>query len=182
MDQLIYSRKEDDADSNQFSIIGSAKAKSIKAYVGFESDELKNTTTSDLKQLKITILMYLNSTTQKYKNSEYDGLYKRLIKELRSRNVEVEKPKDGHTLLGKKKGFKESIFDINIPSFFNDLHSKKQGKHSKNEKINNIPCKKELKQKLIEEESQGESDTNESDKSNKSFSDVIKKKCIIKGK
>ncbi len=184
MNQFIPS-KSDDKDSDKYSTASSTKSKNMKAYVGFEVEELKKTSTSDLKQLKITILTYLKSTSQKYKNSEYYGLFKRLIEELKSRcalskeelislNKKREKKTqedNDKTFLGKKKNFKESIFDINIPSFLNDkqIHKSKEPKKE---------IKEIKKYKKFLDTSDEES---ESFHIKRNIFEKINKNCIIKG-
>jgi len=125
----------DDRDSDHMSVFSINKSKNIKAYVGFEYDELKSTETSDLIQLKSTVITYLKSTTQKFKNGEFYGLYKRILEELKIRNVICDKTSgilndsfddNKNFLLGRKRSHTESIFDLEIPSFFNDKCSKKE--------------------------------------------------------
>ena len=182
-----FSKKIDDKDSDRYSTASSAKSKNVRAYVGFEIDELKQTSLADIKQLKATISSYLKSSSQKYKNSEYLQLYKRINEELKSRNVlvkntnfvskveaEVEDEKTV-TFLGKKKHFQESLSpnfesqNVLIPSFLNDKE---------------IMVKKAVINKLKEDsdkDSCGESDSNEY-KNKKSLIEIINKKCIINGK
>ncbi len=103
------SRLEPDFDN--ISMITSSsnnRYKNIKTKVGFESHELKRMETKELLELKASVAAYLKSS-QKYKNEEYFNLFKRIIKELTSRNIIFEKIQDKTKLLGRKKAFKESI-------------------------------------------------------------------------
>jgi hypothetical protein len=185
MDQYKSFNKQDFiSDSDKSSTVSSIKSKNMKAYVGYEVEELKKTSFADLKQLKITVFKYLKSSSQKYKNSEYVLLYKRVINEINIRNgleesslaekEEKEEEKD-HKFLGRKKNFRESMFDILIPSFLNDKQI-----------ITNTEELKELKNIQKQEQlSSGESDSSFSHtKKNrkKSLIEIINKKCIIKGK
>jgi len=172
MDHLTL-KKFDEKDADRFSTVSSIKSKGTRAYVGFDSEELKQTSLSDLKQLKMTIYYYLKSGNQRFKNSEYVHLFKRIIDELKSRSsvtkeivpekeVEEEKTK----FLGKKKNFKESVYEVLIPSFLNDKQTE---------------YKKEIKKSKKDFDSSAESDSSRHCK-NKSLNEIINKKCIIKGK
>jgi len=171
MDQCFPYKKFDERDSDRYSTVSSEKSKKGRAYVGFDADELRKTSLSDIKQLKISVTNYLKSNSQKYKNSEYLLLYKRIMEELKYRNAlkietTVEAEDDNKNIfLGKKKHFQESGYDqrITIPSFLNDKQ---------------IEIKKEI---IKESDSSGDSDSSQA-KNKKSLIEIINKKCIIKGK
>jgi len=125
--------EEKDSDKQSTSEEGAPlKNKVINTCVGFETEELKKHSKIELNQLKLTVLKYFNSS-QKFKNNEFLNLLKRINDELKLRHALIP-DKDLYNLnfdyddkkktkfLGKKKRFEESIFEIDIPSFFNDIN------------------------------------------------------------
>lgn len=129
--------EEKDSDKQSTSEEGAPlKNKVINSCLGYETEELKKHSLIELNQLKLTILKYFNSR-QKFKNNEFLSLLKRINDELKLRHALIP-DKDLYNLnfdhddkkktkfLGKKKRFEESIFEIDIPSFFNDFNDKQK--------------------------------------------------------
>lgn len=205
MDEFIPTKKSSKTWDN--SSVCSNKAKNIKAYVGFEKDELKDSTTSELLQLKNTVFAYLKSNSQKFKNSEYISLYKRIIEELKNRKLQKEEEIKSNTKVHEeKRGHISNRSDQIISSSCLNFDSVESAKNSflgrkKNYSEGtfdfNIPSffndfegsKKEIQKEFKKakknslQESGIDSETEYGvDRALKSLDKVIKEQCIIKGK
>ena len=97
--------------------------------VGFEEEEIKNTTTEDLLNLKYSIAGYLKSKKLKKRNMKYMLVYQRITKELKLRNGEYPDLEDSTTntsspeekrMLTRKTSRSIELTELEIPSFLND--------------------------------------------------------------
>jgi hypothetical protein len=97
--------------------------------VGFEKEEIKNTSTEDLLNLKYSIAGYLKSKKLKKRNMKYMLVFQRITKELKLRNGEYTDIADSTTntslpeekrMLTRKTSRLNELSDLEIPSFLND--------------------------------------------------------------
>jgi hypothetical protein len=93
---------------------------------GFEQDEIKNTTTEDLVNLKYSIAGYLKSKKLKKRNMKFMLVYQRITQELKRRNGEYVDLADSTTnsdnsrMLSRKVSRSIELTELEIPSFLND--------------------------------------------------------------
>jgi len=128
--------EESESDKDRLSLIDSISSNSYnsrwqpKTKVGFESHILKKMRTDELMDLKYSVVNYLKGP-QKFKNEEYNNLFKRIVSELAQRHKIFITTKDESKLLGKKRRATRDSFDnVKVPSFFNDLYIVKKQKIS----------------------------------------------------
>jgi hypothetical protein len=124
--------------------------------VGFEVDEIRNTSTEDLINLKYSITGYLKSKKLKKRNMKFMLVYQRITQELKQRNESGEYSSvsnsttntfslDDKRMLSRKTSRSMELTELEIPSFFNDKNEPKVIKECEN-------CQSEtykLKGKLI---------------------------------
>ena len=102
--------------------------KTFQTDVGFDFDELKNTSTEDLVSMKESIVLYLSSKRRKIKNMNYRDLYNRITVELENRNQLKEKiEKDIQDFkcytFASNFGIQKDVFGFDIKNTVNNLNS-----------------------------------------------------------
>lgn len=110
--------------------------------VGYDIDEIKATSTQELKNIRASIYTYLISTNQKKRNANFKELFLRINEKLKERQLSISNViyKEAMLSLGVskessfigKKRFNESS-SVTIPPFLNDY--------------DNVKIKKEIKEK-----------------------------------
>jgi hypothetical protein len=89
--------------------------KTFQTNVGFDFDEIKQTSTDDLVSMKESIAFYFSSKKRKIKNFNYRDLYERINAELEVRKkVEEEKTKEEREKLETERG-ETPIFNFVFP-------------------------------------------------------------------
>lgn len=94
--------------------------------VGFDSIELKSTSTAELNMIRKSINLYLISKKQKKRNSNFKDLYNRIGKELKER----------HNNPNKTNLILKEINDLVFPSFLQDKKKATNLNKEINKKIN----------------------------------------------
>ena len=125
--------------------------------IGFDSKELMEMCSEELLNLRISVINYLNCRKLKHRNSEFMNLFHRINNELKERkicirSVKAKEKKPTETslktkFLGKKFTFSDSLFEIDFPTFLNDMDGRKHKNYV--EEIANLEtCLRQKKKSL----------------------------------
>lgn len=130
--------------------------------IGYDKDEIKNTSTEDLITLRKSIIGYITSKKLKKKNQKFIDVYVRVTAELKNRKIktdlrnnqvktnrrgpghEVKKEETEGVFLKRKMSF--NSLELEIPSF---LHDKTQKKPNNNESSSSLSSSSKFKENPI---------------------------------